>query len=52
MSIQEDINTVVAMNKALIREHAATEMEQATFDKRAKELDERFRKADAKVNRL
>ena len=27
-------------------------MEQAAFDRKAKELDERFRKADAKVNRL
>jgi hypothetical protein len=27
-------------------------MEQAAFDRKAKELDERFRKADAKLNRL
>ncbi len=49
---QEEIDTVVEMNKALIREHAVTGMEQAAFDRRAKVLDERFRKADAKLNRL
>ena len=49
---QEEIDTVVAMNKALIREHAVTGMEQAAFDRKANELDERFLKADAKVNRL
>ena len=49
---QEEIDTVVEKNKVLIREHAATGMEQAAFDRKAKELDERFRKADAKVNRL
>jgi hypothetical protein len=49
---QEEIDTVVEMNKALIREHAAIGMEQTVFDRKAKELDERFRKADAKVNRL
>ena len=49
---QEEIDTVVEMNKALIREHAAIGMEQAAFDRKAKELDERFRKADAKLNRL
>ena len=49
---QEEIDTVVELNKALIREHAAIGMEQAAFDRKAKELDERFRKADAKLNRL
>ena len=49
---QEEMDTVVAMNKALIREHAVTGVERATFDRKAKELDERFLKADAKVNRL
>ena len=49
---QEEIDTVVEMNKALIREHAAIGMEQAAFDRKAKELGERFRKADARVNRL
>ena len=49
---QEEIDTVVAMNKALIREHAVTGMEQAVFDKKVTDYDERFRKADAKVNRL
>ena len=49
---QEEIDTVMEMNKALIREHAVTGMEQAAFDRRAKVLDERFRKADAKLNRL
>ena len=49
---QEEIDTVVEMNKALIREHATTGIEQVAFDRKAKELDERFRKADAKLNRL
>ena len=48
---QEEIDTV-ELNKALIREHAAIGMEQAAFDRKAKDLDERFRKADAKLNRL
>ena len=51
-SAQEEIDTVVEMNKALIREHAATGMEKAAFDQKAATYDERFRKADAKVNRL
>ena len=49
---QEEIDTVVGMNKALIREHAVTGIEQSAFDRKAKELDERFRKADVKLNRL
>ena len=49
---QEEIDTVVELKKALIREHAAIGMEQATFDRKAIELDERFRKADTRVNRL
>ena len=49
---QEEIDTVVEMNKALIREHAAIGMEQTAFDRKAIELDERFQKADAKLNRL
>ena len=49
---QEEIDTVVELNKALIREHAAIGMEQTVFDRKAKELDERFRKADTRVNRL
>ena len=49
---QEEIDTVVGMNKALIREHAATGIEQSAFDRKAKELDERFWKADVKLNRL
>ena len=49
---QKEMDTVVAMNKALIREHAVTGMEQAAFDKKVADYDERFRKADAKVNRL
>ena len=40
------------MNKALIREHAVTGIEQAAFDQKAAAYDERFRKADAKLNRL
>ena len=49
---QEEIDTVVEMNKALIREHAVTGIEQAAFDQKAAAYDERFRKADAKLNRL
>ena len=49
---QEEIDTVVAMNKALIREHAVTGIEQSAFDREAKELDERLRKANARLDRL
>ena len=49
---QEEIDTVVEMNKALIREHAVTGIEQSAFDRKAKEVDERFRRADVKLNRL
>ena len=49
---QEEIDTVVEMNKSLIREHAVTGIEQAAFDQKAAVYDERFRKADAKLNRL
>ena len=36
----------------MIREHAATGMEQEEFDRKAHELDERFQKADGRLNRL
>ena len=49
---QEEIDTVVEMNKALIREHAVTGIPQEEFDQKAAAYDERFRKADAKLNRL
>ena len=49
---QEEIDTVVEMNKALIREHAVTGVPQEEFDQKAKSYDERFRKTDAKLNRL
>ena len=49
---QEEIDTVVEMNKALIREHAVTGVEQAAFDKKVVAYDERFKKAVAKLNRL
>jgi hypothetical protein len=49
---QEEIDTVVEMNKALIREHAVTGVSQEKFDQKAVAYDERFRKADAKLNRL
>ena len=49
---QEEIDTVVEMNKALIREHAVTGVPQEEFDQKATAYDERFRKADAKLNRL
>ena len=49
---QEEIDTVVELNKALIREHAVTGIEQAAFDQKAAAYDERFRKADTKLNRL
>ena len=44
---QEEIDTVVELNKALIREHAVTGIEQAAFDQKAAAYDECFRKADA-----
>ena len=40
------------MAKALIREHAVTGIQQAEFDQKAAAYDERFRKAEAKLNRL
>ena len=49
---QDEIDTVVEMNKALIREHAATGMSQEVFDQKAKAFDDRFKKADTKLNRL
>ena len=49
---QEEIDTVVEMNKALIREHAVTGLAQEIFDQKAVAYDERFRKAEAKLNRL
>ena len=49
---QEEIDTVVEMNKALIREHAVTGVPQEEFNQKAKSYDERFRKTDAKLNRL
>ena len=49
---QEEIDTVVEMNKALIREHAVTGVPQEEFDQKAAAYDERFRKVDAKLNRL
>ena len=49
---QEEIDTVVEMNKALIREHAVTGVPQEEFNQKAKSCDERFRKTDAKLNRL
>ena len=49
---QEEIDTVVEMNRALIREHAVTGISQEEFDQKAAGYDERLRKADAKVNRL
>ena len=49
---QEEIDTVVEMNKALIGEHAVTGVPQEEFNQKAKSYDERFRKTDAKLNRL
>ena len=49
---QEEIDTVVEMNKALIREHAVTGVPQEEFNQKAKSYDERLRKTDAKLNRL
>ena len=49
---QEEIDTVIEMNKALIREHAVTGVPQEEFDQKAAAYDERFRKAEAKLNRL
>ena len=49
---REEIDTVVEMNKALIREHAVTGVPQEEFDQKAAAYDERFRKAEAKLNRL
>ena len=49
---QEEIDAVVERNKALIREHAVVGMPQEEFDQKAAALDERFRKADARLNRL
>ena len=51
-STHEEIDTVMEMNKALIREHAVTGIPQEEFDQKAAAYDERFRKADAKLNRL
>ena len=49
---QEEIDTVVELNRALIREHAVTGISQEEFDQKAAGYDERLRKADAKLNRL
>ena len=49
---QEEIDTVVEMNKALIGEHAVTGVPQEEFNQKVKSNDERFRKTDAKLNRL
>ena len=43
---------MVEMNKALIREHAVTGLAQEIFDQKAVAYDERFRKAEVKLNRL
>ena len=51
-SAQKEIDTVMEQNRALIREHAAVGMDQEAFDQKAAALDERFRKADARLNRL
>ena len=40
------------MNKALIREHAVTGVPHEEFNQKVKSYDERFRKTDAKLNRL
>ena len=40
---QEEIDTVVEMNKALIREHAVTGVPQEEFNQKAKSCDEQFR---------
>ena len=49
---QEEIDTVVKLNKALIREHAVVGMPQEIFDQKAAAYDERFRKAEARLNRM
>ena len=49
---QAEIDAVSERNKALIREHATTGMEQEDFDQKQQELDERFRKAVLRLNKL
>ena len=49
---QAEIDAVSERNKALIREHATTGMEQEDFDRKQQELDERFRKAVVRLNKL
>ena len=48
----EERTIVVERNKALIRERAASKMTTEEFDKKASALDERYRKADARLTRL
>ena len=49
---QAEIDAVSERNKALIREHATTGIEQEDFDRKQQELDERFRKAVLRLNKL
>ena len=49
---EEERDIVVARNKALIRERAVSSMTTEEFDKKAIALDERYRKADARLTRL
>ena len=51
-STQKEIDTVMEQNRALIQEHAVVGMDQEAFDQKTAALDERFRKADARLNRL
>lgn len=49
---QAEIDTVVERNKALIHEHTAVGMQKEEFDRKASAYDERFRKANVRLNRL
>lgn len=49
---QAEIDTVVELNRRLIREQAAAGMDAKEFDERAAILNERYRAADEKLSRL
>lgn len=52
MDTQTEINTVVELNRRLIREQAITGMDTIEFDERAAALNERYKTADEKHSRL
>ena len=49
---QAERDTVIEMNKALIREHAVTGIAQDEFDRKARAYEERFKKTDTRLARL